>query len=42
MTTTTTEANAYLRLADLDPLPRNADAAQVAAALADAFQVLDK
>jgi len=41
-TTTTTEANQYLRLADLPPLPRNADEDEIARALADAFQILDQ
>lgn len=42
MSTTLSEANALLRLAGLQPLPRGADADAIAEALADAMQILDR
>lgn len=41
METTLSEANALLRIAGLDTLSRDASANEIAAALADAAQVLD-
>jgi len=40
-TTTTAEANQYLRLADLPPPPPNAHEDEIARAPAAAFQILD-